>query len=83
MGFGIGLEWFGVFVKREIFGFQRKCCRQNPCSCFGYRLSYKQPNEVIPIGEEPYEINIQMYRMEKEKIAALRLPKMGLKVSFG
>ena len=28
MGFGIGLDWFGgVFVKREIFGFQRKCCK--------------------------------------------------------
>ena len=26
MGFGIGLDWFGgVFVKREMFGFQRKC----------------------------------------------------------
>ena len=25
MGFGIGLNWFGgVFVKREMFGFQRK-----------------------------------------------------------
>ena len=28
MGFGIGLDWFeGVFVKREMFGFQRKCCQ--------------------------------------------------------
>ena len=53
MGFGIGLDWFGgVFVKREMFGFQRKSC-QNPYSCFGYRLSYNQPNEVIPIGKEP------------------------------
>ena len=26
MGFGIGLDFFvGVFVKREMFGFQRKC----------------------------------------------------------
>ena len=26
MGFGIGLDWFGgVIVKREMFGFQRKC----------------------------------------------------------
>ena len=26
MGFGIGLDWFGgVFVKREMFDFQRKC----------------------------------------------------------
>ena len=28
MGFGIGLDRFGeVFVKREMFGFQRKCCK--------------------------------------------------------
>ena len=53
MGFGIDLDWFGgVFVKKEMFGFQRKCC-QNPCSCFGYKLSYNQPNEVILIGKEP------------------------------
>ena len=26
---------------------------QNPCSCFGYRLSYNHPNEVILIGKEP------------------------------
>ena len=29
-----------------------KIC-QNPCSYFGYRLSYNHPNEVIPIGKEP------------------------------
>ena len=52
MSFGIGLDWFGgVFVKREMFCFQRKCC-QNPISCFGYRLSYNQLNEVILIGKE-------------------------------
>ena len=29
MGFGIGLDWFGgVFVKREMFGFQIKCCQK-------------------------------------------------------
>ena len=29
MGFGIGLDWFGgVFVKWEMFGFQRKCCQK-------------------------------------------------------
>ena len=29
MSFGIGLDWFGgVFVKREMFGFQRKCCQK-------------------------------------------------------
>ena len=87
MGFGISFYWFGeVFVKREMFGFQRKCCQkicQNPCSCFGYRLSYNQLNEVIQIGEEPYDIKIQMYRRNQEKITSLRLPKMGLKVSFG
>ena len=28
MGFGIGLDLFGgVVVKREMFGFQRKCCQ--------------------------------------------------------
>ena len=24
---------------------------QNPCSCFGYMLSYNHPNELIPIGK--------------------------------
>ena len=53
----IGLDWFGgVFVKRENVGFSNellsKFC-QDPCSCFGYRLSYNHPNEVIPISEEP------------------------------
>ena len=55
MGFGIGLDWFGgVFVKRRMLGKEMlsKFC-QNPCSFFGYRLSYNHPNEVIPIGKEP------------------------------
>ena len=51
------LDWFGgVFVKRENVGFLKemlsKFC-QDPCSCFGYRLSYNHPNEVIQIGKEP------------------------------
>ena len=51
------LDWFGgVFVKRENVGFSKeilsKFC-QDPCSCFGYRLSYDNPNEVIPICKEP------------------------------
>ena len=29
-----------------------KIC-QNPCSCFRYRLIYKNPNEVISIVKEP------------------------------
>ena len=56
---------------------------QNPCSCFGYRLSYDHPNEVIPIAQEPYEIGIQMYKRFKEQLVALRLPNMGLKVNSG
>ena len=56
---------------------------QNLCSCFGYRLSYNHPNEVILIGKEPEEIGIQMYRRDQEQIVALRLPKTGLKVSSG
>ena len=51
------LDWFGrVFVKRENVGFPKellsKFC-QDPCSCFGYRLSYNNPNEVILIVKEP------------------------------
>ena len=57
-----------------------KIC-QNPCSCFGYRVSYNHPNEVILIGKEPYEIGLQIYRRAQEQIVALRLPNMGLKVS--
>ena len=55
---GIGLDWFCVvFVKRENVEFSKemlsKFCKKTPCSCFGYRLSYNHPNEVIPIGNEP------------------------------
>ena len=51
------LVWYGgVFVKRENVGFSKemlsKFC-QGICSCFGHRLSYNYPNEVIPIGKEP------------------------------
>ena len=56
---------------------------QNPCSCFGYRLSYNHSNEVILIGKEPYEIGLQMYRRDQEKIVAIRIQNMGLKVSSG
>ena len=35
---------------------------QKPCYCFGYRLSYNNPNGVILIGKEPYEQEIKMYR---------------------
>ena len=65
-----------------MLGFQRKCY-QNPCSCFGYRLSYNHSNEVILIHKEPYEIGLQMYRRDWEKIIALRLLNMNLKVSSG
>ena len=51
------LYWFCVmFVKGKNVGFSKemlsKFC-QDPCSCFGYRLSYNHPNEVIPIGKKP------------------------------
>ena len=52
--------WFGLVLrnvcKKENVGFSKellsKVC-QNPCSCFGYRLSYNHPNEVILIVKEP------------------------------
>ena len=59
--FFIGCQWVLVLVWRSFFKkgnvwFSKemlsKIC-QNPCSCFGYKLSYNQPNEVIPIGKEP------------------------------
>ena len=55
---GIGLDWFCVvFVKRGNVEFSKemlsKFCKKKLCSCFGYRLSYNHPNEVIPIGKEP------------------------------
>ena len=43
---------------------------------FGYRLSYNHPNELIPIGKEPSEIGLQIYRRNQEKIVALRLPRL-------
>ena len=46
----------GVFVNRENIEFSKemlsKFC-QDPCSCFGYRLIYNHPNEVIPIIKKP------------------------------
>ena len=59
-----------------------KIC-QNHCSCFGYRLNYNHSNEVILIGKEPQDIGLKIYRRYQEKIIALRLPNMGLKVSSG
>ena len=59
-----------------------KIC-QNLYSCFGYRLGYNHPNEVILIGKEPKDIGIQMYRRDQEQIVALMLPNLGLKVSLG
>ena len=57
MGFGIGLDSFGgVFVKKGNVWFSKEMLSkiyQNPCSCFDYRLSYNQQNEVISIGKEP------------------------------
>ena len=45
-----------MVVKKENVGFSKemlsKFCK-NPCSCFGYRLSYNHPNKVIIIGKEP------------------------------
>ena len=74
-----------MVVKRRMLGFQRKSCQnfcKNPCSCFGYRLSYNHPNEVIPIFKEPYEIGLQIYIRYQEQIVALRLPNTDLKVSL-
>ena len=46
--FLVGLVLCNV-CKREMLS---KFC-QDPYSCFGYRLSYNHPNEVILIGKEP------------------------------
>ena len=53
-------DWFELVLrhccKKENIGFSKEMLSksyQNPCSCFGYRLSYNHPNEVIPIGKEP------------------------------
>ena len=57
----VGWDWFGsvwrsICKKGKNVGFSKemlsKFC-QNPSSCFGYRLSYNHPNEVIPNGKEP------------------------------
>ena len=52
-------DWFGLVLrngcKKENVGFSKemlsKIC-QNLCSCFGYKLSYNHPNEVILIVKE-------------------------------
>ena len=53
-------DWFGLVLrngcKKENVEFSKEMLSkifQNPCSCFGYRLSYNHTNEVIPIGKEP------------------------------
>ena len=49
------LVWKSGCKKRNV-GFSKEMLSkiyQNYCSCFGYRLSYNQPNEVIPIVKEP------------------------------
>ena len=38
-----GNVWFSKEMLSKIY--------QNSCSCFSYRLSYNQPNEVISIGK--------------------------------
>ena len=81
----VGLVLCNV-CKKKMLGFQRKCCQnfvKNPCYCFGCRLSYNHPHEVIIIGPEPYEIVIQIYRRDQEHIVALKLPNTGLNVSSG
>ena len=50
---------------------------------FCYTLSYSDQNGGIPIVKEPYKLELQNYRMDQGQIVALRLPNMGLKVSFG
>ena len=53
-----GLVWRSVCKKGNVWfskEMMSKNC-QNPCSYFSYRLSYNQPNEVLLIGKEPYEI---------------------------
>ena len=52
-------DWFGLVLRniciKEKVRFQRSYCHmffQKPCSCFGYRLSYNNPNRVILIGKE-------------------------------
>ena len=51
--------WFGLVLrnvcKKGNVGFSRELLSKicpNTRSCFGYRLSYSHPNEVIPIGKE-------------------------------
>ena len=59
--FCIGCKWVLVLVwrsvcKKENVWFSKEMLSkiyQSLCSCFGYRLSYNQPNEVILIGKEP------------------------------
>ena len=52
-------DWFGLVLrngcKNDNVRFSKKMLSkicQNHCSCFGYRLSYNHPNEVISIGKE-------------------------------
>ena len=52
--------WFGLVLRNDCkkgnVGSSKELMSKNlknPCSCFGYRLSYSHPNEVIPIGKEP------------------------------
>ena len=81
----VGLVLCNVCKMRNVWFLKEMLSKfyQNPCSCFGYRLSYNNPNEVIPIFKEPKDIGIQIYRRDQKQIVALRLPNMGLNVSSG
>ena len=50
-----GLIWRSVCKKGNVWFSKEMLSKiyQNPCSCFGYILSYNQPNEVIQNGKEP------------------------------
>ena len=51
----VWMVWRSDYKKRNVW-FSKEMLSiffQNPCSCFGYRLSYNHQNEVIPIVKEP------------------------------
>ena len=45
-----------MVVKKRMLGFIKEILSKfgkTPVFCFGYRLSYNHPNELIPIDKEP------------------------------
>ena len=65
-----GLVWRSIYKKGNVW-FSKEMLStiyQNPCSYFGYRLSYNQPNEVLPIGKNHKRLRYKCIEGTRSKL---------------